>query len=271
MSNVPIVGIVVDPFLLEYMAEHTAYCTVVLKDADDLERARRGLETARAALAAARHREGDDPVVTWTSGVASTPGGLQFSFDAADAEGEASLVEHLLGVIVGALSAAGPRVGLLTHPPSPFRALETATAATPADDLDARGEPAGWPLDIPLPEPRQEIYGSSAVDACSRAFMVPHPAEVLMSFFEDALPRQGYSIIISVDLNQPHTTYVGRVFFRQGELTGQVAVTHAGSARHVEIMLRTGHGDVRDILANLGAQEHLPPGMRLRVDNRHSA
>lgn len=263
-------GIVVDPFLLDYLNDHAGYCTVVLKDAGDGGAARRALEAARAALMSLDlpDRPGER-AVPWASGVASHPGGLQFSFEASAAQERPGLAQRLLDTIVAALADARPGVVLLTHPPTTAVRLETATGPSP-DASDHPALPAGWPLDIPLPDPRQEIYSSSSPGACSRAFMVPHQAEALMAFFEEALPRQGYPVIVSVDLVEPDTEYVGRVFFRQGDMTGQVAVTHATHARHVEISLCADLGEIRSMLAGLG-DEPLPPGVRLRVDNRRAA
>jgi hypothetical protein len=252
VSNVFQVGIVVDPFLLEYLSEHTGHCTVLVKDADDPVAAQLGLEAARRI----------DPLAEWTSFVESTGDGLQLSFEA----GATDLLGPAIEAIVAALESTGLTVGLITHPPTAAVRLETATAPDPPGA--ATPPPAGWPVDIPLPEPRQELFGTTAPGACERSFMVPHAAETLMSFFEQVLPRQGYPIILSLDMLQEPEAYVGRVFFRQGNLTGQVAITDAGSARHLEISLKTDPGSIRGMLSALGEREELPPGIRLRLDNR---
>jgi hypothetical protein len=258
VSNRPFVAILVDPFLLEYMTGNIAHCTVLVRDADDPRAARRGLEAARLALSSLRHpEEPTDPLSAWVSEVEATPEGLQFWFDAADVVVDEGVFELVLDAIVAALAGSGVGVAVLTHPPEPG----VLPGLPPS--------PAGWPDDLPLPEPRQELYVSTTQASSAMAFMVPHGAESLMGFFEAALPAKGYEVILSVDLDDPSTTYVGRVFFRCDDHFGQVAVTDTGGSRHVEIELHHDASQIRSILAQLGSRESTPDGLRLRIDNRY--
>jgi len=94
--------------MMDYLEDSTGGIHLILRDADDADKAARGMNSAVAALYAIPHpEEPDDPLPSSASDLPSTGEGPRLWADIVDAEVYDGLLEHVLAAVVGALEAEG--------------------------------------------------------------------------------------------------------------------------------------------------------------------
>lgn len=257
---------IVDPMLLDYMADHSGSCTFVLREVP-ADKARLGLQRAGEAVAAIPHpEEPDDPLPSYVAPVdVADDGSARLTIDIADGEAYDGLLERVLDAVLDGLAAAGVAGGLLTYPAEPVS--DPAAVAPPGPSMEHLPSPAmatsGWsPVGLPIPEPNQELWCSGSTDSQAAGYMVPHTVEAALTHFE-ALP----GVVLSWLSTPPGDMVAGGVVIHLGGHLFTVTVRDAGTARNVEVTRVLDPVRAERTLSETRAFRGAAD-VRVRVDNR---
>lgn len=108
-------GIDVDGLIVAYMKAFSDSCHLVIECRDIPAAQAAAVAACTALLGIAHPEEPEHPLPSFVAGVEDRAEGVSFEFDMHDAESYDGLVEHVLAVVLGAITATGLRDARVTY------------------------------------------------------------------------------------------------------------------------------------------------------------